>query len=207
MSTKDDLALINRASRELAEAKDIFEVSEVRGKAKALADYLSRKKGAEAAAAAANEIRLRAERRIGELSREIPKAPAGWAARKSSHDGVKREGKTEVLADAGLSILDASRYGALADIPANEFEKAVKAPGASTRSLVREGRKRSPSQRKPRPKPEGDPRAEWASAVARQATIESKRVPKCPMNQSIRKLGEQAKVLASMLRDQWRKKV
>ena len=58
------------------------------------------------------EIKLRAERRIGEFSRELPKSEGGRPTKNSPHHG---ESKTSILADAG--IIHHERYEAIASLP------------------------------------------------------------------------------------------
>lgn len=88
-----DLALIDTARRALAEARDLGDVKDVRDRAITIQRYLSRKEGAEEAAGYANEIRLRAERRIGELLAELGEMrgnPGKMSQRATLPDGVTR---------------------------------------------------------------------------------------------------------------------
>lgn len=60
------------------------------------------------------DIKLRAERRIGEISKELPKGKGNQYA--LSHDTTKQI----KLADIGINRIDASRYEAIASLPEKE---------------------------------------------------------------------------------------
>lgn len=118
-----DLVLIDRARAALEEARTVPEVAELRDQAIAMQRYLKRKEGAEVAAARANEIRLRAERKLGELAGEAPGHGPGRG--KTSQDGT-------------FSKQDRARYRRIASIPTAEFEEALEAGAeATTAGLVR----------------------------------------------------------------------
>lgn len=65
------------------------------------------------------EIKLRAERRIGEFSMELPKSKGGRPEKNSSHDGECF--KTNILSDAGITHCE--RYEAIASLPDELFER------------------------------------------------------------------------------------
>ena len=79
-----DLALIDEARKALAEAKTIGETSEIRDQAAAMERYLKRREGAEEAGRYATEIRLRAERKIGELLDPTKEKRGGAKSRRAS---------------------------------------------------------------------------------------------------------------------------
>lgn len=70
---------------------------------------------------------LRAERRIGEFSRELPKATAGKPFHKSysPHDGENKESKVSILKEAGITHCE--RYEAIASLPDEVFERYIQA--------------------------------------------------------------------------------
>ena len=84
------------------------------------------------------EIRLRAERRTGELLKELARATApnpegaGGRAHKvvASNDGTQQAPSpyADTLARAGISRQSAHRYQALADVPAETFDAAMREP-------------------------------------------------------------------------------
>lgn len=84
----------------------------------------------------ASEVRLRAERRTGELLKELARAQG----ERSDLTSPKRAGKSgpspyaKALADTGISTQTASRYQALANVPAATFEAALREPAKPTTS-------------------------------------------------------------------------
>ena len=80
------------------------------------------------------EIKLRAERRIGEFSRELP---AIGHRPKAPHDGELIISKTAILAEAGISHPE--RYEAIASLPEAEFEKHIVEVKASNEELTTVG--------------------------------------------------------------------
>lgn len=198
-----ELALVDKARKALAEAQSIHEVTEVRDQAKALADYLKTREGAEEAASRATEIRLRAERRIGEMTKAMPKAEAG-----GTHDGKPGgsrclEGaprKRDALARAGIDHRTASQYERMAAVDPEVFEAAVKQPKASTAGIVRLARNKKSKPHKRRKPPTGsDPRLPWLESVVKQAGVEARRIKNDPFNQGITELGRRASVLAKAI--------
>ncbi len=71
----------------------------------------------------AAEIRLRAERKLGEILAKTPKAPAG----RPKKIGSKREpiSKPPTLAESGINKKTSSRAQQLAEVPPEEFEAAL----------------------------------------------------------------------------------
>ena len=96
----------DRMRQEVAQCARIDEAAELRDKAAALAAYARQREDAELDVWM-SEIRLRACRRIGELSMELEKA-------QPTHSGVQLPSggklKSDVLAEAGLSTTTANRY-------------------------------------------------------------------------------------------------
>lgn len=75
----------------------------------------------------ATEIRLRAERRLGELLKVTPKNK-GAKPGKTGSKGVPVLDETPTLADAGISKKLSSRAQKIADVPAADFEEALIVP-------------------------------------------------------------------------------
>lgn len=97
------------------------EVESIRDKAEAMAAYARQAKDTELIQYA-TEIKVRAERRCGELLSATPKRNGGHAMK------ARSDATTEVpptLADMGLSKDESSRYQQLAAMPDDHFETAV----------------------------------------------------------------------------------
>jgi len=81
----------------------------------------------------ASVLKVRAERRLGELLAEMPKHPGGRPTENRSHDGTG----FPALADLGFTKNDSSRWQQIAAIPPEVFERHV--GGAVARRLAGEG--------------------------------------------------------------------
>jgi hypothetical protein len=126
------------------------EVKAIHDKALALESYARMAKDA-ASERRAREIRIRAERRAGELLAAIPRQRGDRAMRKSAPAGpIKQSVYEQELARVGISRSTATKYAKLATVPADEFERALAQPDASSRMV----RAHAP---KPEPKPEPKP--------------------------------------------------
>jgi hypothetical protein len=113
--------------RAIAAAYDIDEVKDIRDKAMALERYAAQARNTEAERQAC-EIRLRAERRAGQLLREMEKAK-GTLRRGDTM--LPREDETK-LADIGVSKKQSSDWQKLAGVPETDFEDAVKSSAKPT---------------------------------------------------------------------------
>lgn len=117
------------ARRALALARDTDEVRKIRNKAQMMHEYarLAKDKDLEIDAA---EIRLRAERRLGELIAEQKKTVGlNKGAKGSIVTGTKRapvKDTRPTLADAGIDKRLSSRSQKLAALPEHKFESEVK---------------------------------------------------------------------------------
>ena len=100
----------------MAEAHRVDEVKDIRDKAEALAAYARQAKDSELIQFA-TEIKVRAERRCGEL---LSKTVEHGGDRKS-----ESRSKSPTLNEMGLSKDESSRYQQLAAMPADHFETAV----------------------------------------------------------------------------------
>jgi len=130
----------------ISECHRVDEVKDIRDKALALEAYAKQAKNTEAERKAA-DIRLRAERRCGQLLRELARAEAGARRNPNGRRG-KKPGSAAVtqapspyasaLSETGISRQTASRYQSLAEIPEKDFERALADPKQkpSTRRLI-----------------------------------------------------------------------
>lgn len=107
----------------LSVAVEVDEVKDIRDKAEAMAAYARQAKDTELVQWA-TEIKVRAERRAGQMLAEMPKQNGGHAAKARSHD-VTEVPKT--LADIGITKNESSRWQKLAAVSDTQFEHAVAA--------------------------------------------------------------------------------
>lgn len=174
------LALYDRMCTAIAECSRVDEAKDIRDKALALEAYYRQARNLDAEREAAN-VRLRAERRVGELLKELARTepedrnPAGRAGLEtSSTDATKFQSISEqarsrgpspyaaALADQGMSRQQASRYQALANIPAPVFEQALSGPEkATTAGMLKQAQGARAQVRDPAPKPRVSDAALW----------------------------------------------
>jgi len=144
----------------IAECHAIDEVKDIRDKAMALELYAKQARNTEAERKA-SEIRLRAERRTGELLKELARGDAGRPIKEivptiGTINPPNDADKTTVAAtpspyasalqQTGISTQTASRYQALANVPAQVFEEALRDPVVkpTTAALIRHARAPEP---------------------------------------------------------------
>jgi hypothetical protein len=126
-----ELVRYDAMCRAIDAAYEVDEVKDIRDKAIALETYM-RLAGNEEAEQKAKEIRIRAERKAGELLKTIAKA----TGRFGSAGGRSEEPPPKTLADYGISKHQSSRWQRLADIPADQFERELASPDASTTGIL-----------------------------------------------------------------------
>jgi N6-adenosine-specific RNA methylase IME4 len=117
------LALYDAACRALAEAKAVDEVKDIRDQAVALRVYAKQAKNRQLEADAF-EIRLRAEKRVGEMMEAQPKAKPPGANQYVDRVSEKPEAPA-TLAEAGIDKNLANRARKLHALPSSEFERVV----------------------------------------------------------------------------------
>jgi hypothetical protein len=110
----------------IAEARHVDEVKDIRDKALALAAYVRQSKNVEAEVQLA-EIRLRAERKAGDLLRETDRA---HGARGSGSNQYRKEVASPVttapkLSDHGITRDQSSKWQKLAAVPDDIFEREL----------------------------------------------------------------------------------
>lgn len=132
----------------LAEAHRVDEVKNIRDKAEAMAAYARQAKDSELIQYA-TEIKVRAERRCGEL---LARTEKNTGAKGAGPIAVERyDRNTPTLAQMGLTKDESSRYQQLAAMPADHFETAVATAKATagevtTAFMLREA-KRMPAKK------------------------------------------------------------
>lgn len=124
------LTVFNEAYRALMAARNIDEVKQVRDKAEALRLYLKQQGESLEMQNACAEIKIRAERRAGEILKEMPKnegTRGQLAGRDSSGPSIMEgpEDDTPTLSDLGISYAQSSRFQSIANIPEEVFEQKI----------------------------------------------------------------------------------
>lgn len=119
-----------KAKNAIAECKDIDEVKKIRDKAEALRAYA--KQAGEGLIMQNNiaDVKIRAERRIGEFSKDLPTAQGKY--QQTVHD--EQSDKTSILKDAGIK--NYQRYEAIANLPEEAFEEHIKVVKESNKELT-----------------------------------------------------------------------
>jgi len=138
-----DLVRYDSMCRAIAECHSVDEVADLHNKARALEMYAKQAQNVEAERKA-TEIRLRAERRAGELMRSLRREPgkrtdiepaataAGGSANENTTTGldenfsgvdVPRSEYRQALDSAGIPERTAQRWQGLASVPAEQFER------------------------------------------------------------------------------------
>ena len=120
----------------IIEAHSIDEVKDIRDKAEALRQYARQAGESLENQNMIAEIRLRAERRAGELIAEMPKATGGQPYQKSTPDTVSGVDAAPSLAALGISHKQSSRFQAVASIPEPLFEEHIAETKASGAELT-----------------------------------------------------------------------
>lgn len=117
--TETGLVRLEGARRALAEAKTLDEIKEIRDQAEAVRQYVKAAGYGLEMQNDAAEVKLRAERRAGELLAEINKHP-GAATR--LHDATSLP---PTLDDLGIEKTQSHRWQQIARVPEPEFERHV----------------------------------------------------------------------------------
>lgn len=153
------LVLYDQMVTAIAECARIDEIKDIRDKAMALEMYHKQAQNFEAEREAAN-VRLRAERRAGELLKELARADSGAARNPNGRAGKpvsqpvtlvpEKSPYATALEENGISRQKAHRYQALANVPTDVFEEALSGPEKPTairvvaRAKVREAGQEEP---------------------------------------------------------------
>lgn len=125
------LIKFNEAYHALMVAKSIDEVKEVRDKMEALRLYLKQQGESLEMQNACAEIKLRAERRAGEILKEMPKNEGGgngsnqYERRATGNKMLPVADDTPTLSDIGLTKTQSSRFQSIASIPSEIFEARI----------------------------------------------------------------------------------
>lgn len=128
-SSADGLVLYDSACRALAEAKAVDEVQDIRAKADAMRAYSKQAKNRQMELDAA-EIRIRAERRLGELMKDqaatVGKATgAKGIGTSAGYDSTRTPDAPPTLEEAGIDKNLAHRARTYAAVPEAKFERLL----------------------------------------------------------------------------------
>jgi N6-adenosine-specific RNA methylase IME4 len=125
------LAFFESAKQALAICATIDEVKEIRDRAEALRVYQRQSGESLTMQNQCCEIKLRAERRAGEILKGMPKqnGARGTGKKVESHDGTP-------LSDLGINKNQSSRWQALADIPEPTFDEFIETTKSKGRELT-----------------------------------------------------------------------
>lgn len=139
------LVRYEQARTALAECHRVDEVKDIRDKAEAMAAYARQAKDSELIQYA-TEIKVRAERKCGELLASVPRAIAGRPEKNSSKPETNYQA---TLRENDLHPATADRYQQLAAMPDDHFETAVATAKATagevtTAFMLREAAKTKP---------------------------------------------------------------
>jgi hypothetical protein len=119
------------AKAAIEKAHSVDELKGIRDKAEAYRYALKLAGEAPAVVRKAEEIKLRAERRAGELLRDMPKAAGARATRSEPATAL-------TYAEQGIDKRDASVWQRIAGIPEDRFEDYIaKAPEITTEGALR----------------------------------------------------------------------
>lgn len=127
MKQSEDLGLVkyDAMCKAIAACHQVDEVKDIRDKARALEVYAKQAQNREAERKA-NEVRLRAERRAGELLKEMKQA----GRRQDRGDNRKMSrASTSKLQDLNITRDQASQWQQLAEVPVEQFEAELAQPG------------------------------------------------------------------------------
>ena len=143
VTTLDSIVAYESMCRWIAESESLADCKDIADKSAALKEYARHAKNQDAERRASN-VRLIAERRYGELLRELARAgapnPVGLGGKSGKIDAstaaTHQSPYAQALTDTGVSRQQAHRYQALADVPQATFDEALRTPEIPTRSGV-----------------------------------------------------------------------
>jgi N6-adenosine-specific RNA methylase IME4 len=138
MSENEEYSLVkwNAARRAIIEAKTIDEVKSIKDQSEAMRAYA--KQIGESLEVQNNiaEIKLRAERRIGQMLKEMPKNEGSKGTGSNQYEVRLHDATTPKLSDLGIEKHESSRWQKIADLPEDIFESIVSDTKAEQKELT-----------------------------------------------------------------------
>jgi N6-adenosine-specific RNA methylase IME4 len=122
MSDPRDLVLLTKAQRALAEASTIDDVRDLRDQAAAVKTYVQKARLGKHLVIEAAALRIRAERRLGQMLQEIPLANSVPGNQRTDSSGEPAAFGV-LLNDLGITKNESSRSQRIADVPDAMFEQ------------------------------------------------------------------------------------
>jgi len=119
-----DLVIFDRAKKAIAEAVSIDEVRDIRNKAEAMRIYYKQAGESLTMQNQCAQIKIYAERKIGEILSEIEKNKGGQAEH-SSYRSPEVTSRIETLNDLGISKMQSFKYQSIASIPEPIFQDHI----------------------------------------------------------------------------------
>ena len=133
-----ELVHYNAMRQALIKAHQIDEVKDLRDRAESLRAYAKQAGESLENQNLMAEIKLRAERRAGEILQDMEKAPAGRKPENRSHRATDLV-TPPTLAEVGITKSQSSRWQAVAKIPEEVFEEHIAEVKASKHELTSVG--------------------------------------------------------------------
>ncbi len=150
------------AKSAITAAKSVDEVKQIRDKAEALRAYAKQAGESLDVQNDIAEIKLRAERRAGEIIREMPKAEAPAGPGRGHKNPVERDDTLSAprLSDLGISRDESSRWQKMASLPEERFEEHIarvkgKNQELTTAGVLRVARECNQEEERERPDDDG----------------------------------------------------
>jgi hypothetical protein len=141
-SNPDSLLQLDRLRQEIEAAQSIPDVKDLRDKAEAIRHYLQQADQSLAVLNAVAELKIRAERRAGQLLLDMGKNQGGKPIANASHDARgydSAENNAQTLADLGITYSQSSRWQQIAALPDPTFETYVEDVQTAGRELTTSG--------------------------------------------------------------------
>lgn len=130
------LALWDKARTAIVEARSVDEVKDIRDKAEAMRLYAKQAGESLKAQNDIAEIKLRAERKAGELLRDMPKNEGAKGSGSNQHEVRSHRVSAPKLSDVGISHKQSSRFQAVAAVPDDAFEELIAETKAAEKELT-----------------------------------------------------------------------